>query len=517
MADREEKNRKRPNIVLFVSDHFRREALGHTGNKVNATPFLDTYAGTEAVSFKNTFCQNPVCVPSRCSFLSGRYPHIEGFRTMHHLQSEKDQNILRELKRSGYYVYFGGKNDVFKKEIPVQEYCDYRSDAFHEYNCIRDGIPLEEGFHPVLGRFTKEEVLDAEKEKEKARYEKQKRNYYSLYQGLMRTKNPLAVGYTGLEDAQIEDALRFIKEYKGEKPLCIYLSLMLPHPQYAATEEDYGAIDADKIELPVRLNEDQREMKASILEGLRKNHRLYEWEDIELKEFKHIYYAMIHHIDHNFSRLIEGLKEKGIYDDTDVLLFSDHGDYAGEYEVAEINQNTFEDVMTNIPLIIKPHKGIACTPRISEALTELTDVAVTVAELAGIELPESHFGISLLPLLNQEEEIRDAVFCEGGRLEQELHCTDGGHKPEALYWARTSVQESIPEHTKAIMIRDKDFKYIYRLYEKDEFYDLKNDPKEINNEIQNNNFTKKIAIMKERLLQFLVETADCVPKHRDER
>ncbi|RGT71626.1 sulfatase-like hydrolase/transferase [Mediterraneibacter massiliensis] len=517
MTNREKNTEKRPNIVLFVSDHFRREALGHTGNEVKATPFLDTYAGTEAVSFTHAFCQNPVCVPSRCSFLSGRYPHVEGFRTMHHLQSARDQNILRELKKAGYYVYFGGKNDVFKKEIPVNEYCDYRSDAFHEYNCIRDGVPLEAEFHSVLGKFTKEEILAAEKEKENSRYEKNKRNYYALYQGLMETDNPLAVGYTGLEDAQIEDALRFIKEYKGDRPLCIYLALMLPHPHYAATEADYRAIDADKIEIPVRLDEKQRKNKASILEGIRKNHRLYEWKDEELKEFKHMYYAMVHHIDHNFSRMITCLKEKGIYDDTDVLLFSDHGDYAGEYEIAEINQNTFEDVLTNIPLLIKPHKGIACTPRISEALIELTDVAITIAELTGIQLPESHFGISLLPLLEKEEEIRDAVFCEGGRLENEIHCTDGGHKPEALYWARTSVQESIPEHTKAVMIRDKEYKYIYRLYEGDEFYDLENDPKEMYNEIKNVHFEEKIAIMKERLLRFLIETTDCVPKYRDER
>ena len=119
----------------------------------------------------------------------------------------------------------------------------------------------------------------------------------------METDNPLAVGYTGLEDAQIEDALRFIKEYKGDRPLCIYLALMLPHPHYAATEADYRAIDADKIEIPVRLDEKQRKNKASILEGIRKNHRLYEWKDEEPVSYTHLF------IDKNIK---EGIKLKRI-------------------------------------------------------------------------------------------------------------------------------------------------------------------------------------------------------------
>jgi len=48
---------------------------------------------------------------------------------MHHLQSEKDVNLLMTLKKNGYHIYFGGKNDVFKEDVPLGLYCDYRSDA----------------------------------------------------------------------------------------------------------------------------------------------------------------------------------------------------------------------------------------------------------------------------------------------------------------------------------------------------------------------------------------------------
>jgi arylsulfatase A-like enzyme len=64
---------KRPNIVIFNPDHYRGEALAHAGNPCVRTPNLDRMAAEDGVSFTNTFCQNPVCVPSRCSFMSGWY------------------------------------------------------------------------------------------------------------------------------------------------------------------------------------------------------------------------------------------------------------------------------------------------------------------------------------------------------------------------------------------------------------------------------------------------------------
>ena len=56
---------KRPNIIIFNPDEMRWDTMGHMGNPAAVTPFLDRFAKTEAVSFSNAYCQNPVCVPSR--------------------------------------------------------------------------------------------------------------------------------------------------------------------------------------------------------------------------------------------------------------------------------------------------------------------------------------------------------------------------------------------------------------------------------------------------------------------
>lgn len=507
---------KRPNLLLFVSDHFRGDALHHQGCDAASTPNLDAIV-EEGISCSQAFCQNPVCVPSRCSFLSGNYPHVQGFRTMHHLQTSEDMNLLRELKNNGYHIYFGGKNDVFSKNVPLHDYCDYRSDAFTELNCLANNQPLPDGYHTVLHGFTSKDAKQAVLVKEQSRGKREDKSYYALYQGVVTSENTLEIGYQGAEDAQIQDAITYIQHYQGDAPLCIYLACMLPHPHYATTPSDFNQISSDKIEPCVRLSKEQRVKKPSMLNGLRNNQRLYQWSDEELLSFKQTYLAMIHHVDENFGKLVSALKEYNFYKDTAIFMFSDHGDYAGEYEIAEINQNTFEDVLTRVPLIIKPANTQKVNPGIRHGLVELLDIPATIAELCHFKLSAPHFGKSLVPLFTQDIEHRSSVHCEGGRRMDELHCMDAGHSPSNLYWARTIEQTKMPQHTKAVMIRTHEYKYIQRLYELDEFYDLTKDPKEMNNLIQDGAYQQEIASMKDALCAFLLETCDQVPYHRDER
>ncbi|WP_408011124.1 hypothetical protein ACJROX_12770 [Pseudalkalibacillus sp. A8] len=60
---------------------------------------------TEGLSFSQTYCQNPVCTPSRCSFMSGWYPHIKGNRTIFHMMQPEDPVLLRTLKEYSYFVW----------------------------------------------------------------------------------------------------------------------------------------------------------------------------------------------------------------------------------------------------------------------------------------------------------------------------------------------------------------------------------------------------------------------------
>ena len=104
----------RPNLLLFNPDQWRGDVLGHRGNPAAMTPNIDASVASDAVSFVNTFAQATVCTPSRCSFMTGWYPHVFGHRTMHHMLHgpEAEANLLRVLRRNGYFVWWGGKNDL---------------------------------------------------------------------------------------------------------------------------------------------------------------------------------------------------------------------------------------------------------------------------------------------------------------------------------------------------------------------------------------------------------------------
>ncbi|WP_245630333.1 sulfatase-like hydrolase/transferase [Amphibacillus sediminis] len=473
---------------MIVADQWRADSVGYDGNKVVQTPELDQLAN-EGVAFSNAYCQNPVCVPSRSSFLTGWYPHTNGYRTMHHLMGDDQPNLLKTLKNNGYHVYWGGRNDFLKIDADHSKYYSTRSDMFYEkFKAYRD------------------------KKKNSKDTVKEKPEFYTHAPGVKEK-----VVHPDVD--QIEDAIEFINtKGHGDDPFCIYLALALPHPPYTIEPEWFDKFDLEDIPDPIKLTEEQWSKKPSLIQGIYRNQNLYNLPDEELKKIKQIYYAMGTKLDHYIGNLVDTLKAQGVYDDTVFVFFSDHGDYTGDYQMVEKNQNTFEDCLTRVPLVIKPAKDIDFEPRKTDALVELIDVQATIMDLLGIEPEHTHFGKSLREVLTgKENEHRDVVFCEGGRLEGEAHAMDAGHTPDNEYWARTTEQEKMPQHTKAMMIRDHEYKYVYRLYEDDEFYDLKADPEERDNKIDDPLFSEKIQQFKNRMLRHFFETGDVVPFKQDKR
>ena len=152
------------------------------------------------------------------------------------------------------------------------------------------------------------------------------------------------------------------------------------------------------------------------------------------------------------------------------------------------------------------------------------DFSATVYDLTGIEPGYDHFGKSLLPILAGEtDEHRDAVFCEGGRRYGETQAMElesrSANNDTGLYSPRIRLQitDDEPYHTKAAMCRTKTHKYVQRLYEQDELYDLVADPMEETN-IADDPASQSVLIkLKERLLCWYMETCDVVHRKTDRR
>lgn len=495
---------KRPNIVFFVADQMRCDSLHHMGNEASVTPNLDNIL-EEGISFENAYCQNPVCVPSRCSFLTGLYPHTTGHRTMHYLQRHEDEpNILKEMKNNGYEVIWIGRNDVIPGDKIKTIYCD-------EYY---DGISFENKRDIVSNQFAK--MISSGGSKKITEEDMKDDNFYSFYIGKLKDNN----GYGKQDWNCIQSAIDYI-ERKGKsddgKPFFLYCTISFPHPPYACEDPWYSIINRDKL-LQRRPNISSLKDRASMLYGIESKQNLQSWSEERFNELRATYLAMVSRFDHQFGMICDKLKENHLYDDTNIFVYSDHGDYTGDYNITEKVQNCFENPISNVPLLIKPSKNIEVNPRKTKALAELLDLPATLADMCGFEISYTQFGKSLVHVINGDEEHKDAVFCEGGRIHGEEQAMEKGHGPDSPYWPRLSTQSSEgPEHTKAVMCRMGNIKYTMRLYEKDELYDLDKDPLELDNRIDDPEYKEIITQFKERILYYYMETTDFVPKGKDQR
>lgn len=488
----------RPHIVIFNPDQWRGDVLGHLGNPAAVTPNLDRMVNEDGVSFRYAFCQNPMCTPSRCSFMSGWYPHVRGHRTMTHMMQPDEPVLLKTLKDNGYFVWWGGKNDLVPGQNGYSGYCD-----------VKYSPPSEERTKPEL------------------RYPANWRgspagdNYYSFYAGRLEC-NPTAGEPTSGDWAMVRGAVDLVRRYDGDRPLCLYLPLTFPHPPYAVEDPWYSMIERGKVPscapIPKKIDRE-----PALYRVLRELQGMQEWTKERWAELRATYYGMCARVDHQFGMLMDALKDHGLYDDTAVFFFSDHGDFTGDYGVVQKADNVFPDGLVRVPFIIKPPEGTAVQPRVSEALVELIDFPATVEALTGIEPKHTHFGRSLLPVLSGKSDChRDAVFCEGGRRYGEKQCLGLELIPEPaednLYWSILKpFRTESPEIGKAVMLRTHEYKYIHRLYEQDELYNLRADPMETVNRIDDSQLAGVLAGLRERLMKFYLETADVVPFKIDKR
>lgn len=475
--------------MIINPDQMRADSMFHMGNPAAVTPHLDELS-REGISFSKAYCQNPVCTPSRCSFMSGWYPHVAGHRTMNHMMHGHEPVLLRRLKEHGYHVWMNQRNDL----LPAQEK-DYYKNYCSTYFEIRE--PLEE------------------LPKDNWRGRPGDKNYYSFYRGKIPE-------IRDVDEIWTDGAVDFIGSYEGEEPFCLFLPLLLPHPVYQVSEPYFSMIDRKKLPPRIRLPE-SLEGKSSMQRELRRLQSMQDWSEEEYDELRAVYLGMCSRVDDLTGRVIRALKDKGVYDDTAIFFFSDHGDYTGDYGLVEKVQNCFEDCLTNVPFLVKLPGDGQRRRGVCHELAELVDFYGTVEELAGLGAEHTHFGHSLLPFLEgREDQLREYVFCEGGFRKGEDHCreTGGAALPlaESLYYPRQLLQASDEMYNgKAAMYRSKRYKYIKRLYEEDEFYDLEEDPKEVHNRIRDERYKKEIEKMKDGLLNFYQDTCDVVPFGKDMR
>lgn len=212
--------KKRPNIIIFNPDEMRYDALHHMGSKAAITPNLDAITKHDAQSFSNAYCQNPVCVPSRCSFFTGLYPHVRGHRTMSYLLHPGEDSLLKELKDNGYYVWMNDRNDLTAAQI--DGWTESQANELFIPKSLKTPGPLKKYKGDLNGKF-----------------------FYSHFNGELGLDEN-GKNYTA-DDQAIDAAIERIMNPVDDRPQCIFLGLYYPHVPYQVENPYFSAIDRKKL------------------------------------------------------------------------------------------------------------------------------------------------------------------------------------------------------------------------------------------------------------------------------
>jgi arylsulfatase A-like enzyme len=470
------------NIIYVNPDEMRADALSCYGHPLAQTPHFDRLAA-EGTRWDQCHVQHTVCTPSRCSFMTGWYPHSAGHRTLWHPLQPHEPNTMRYLKEGGYEVHWLGKNDclapgAFESSV-TKIYGAGQGVAGSSQNVFQKGEP----------------------------------GYYSFLNTALDGPPRDAMFY--------ERAIEYIINRRvGDAPFFMFLATGFPHPIYHAPEPWHSMYDPD--DLPP--------LRPVVAEGKPDYHKLIrQYRDLEkvdesvLRKIMAVYLGMTSYVDHLLGQLLAALEETGQLEETAIIAFSDHGDWAGDYGLVEKWPSGLDDALTRVPLIARVPGG--ARGHVVEEPVELFDIVPTTLELAGIEARHTHYARSLVPQLRGAAgDPERAVFAEGGYDLHEPHCLEGkpsdgiAGNPDGIYYPKGMQQQEHPESVcRATMIRTATHKLVWRPHGVSELYDLAEDPCELRNVFDQPACAEVQRHLERRLLDWQVLTADAVPFEPDPR
>lgn len=484
---------KRPNILFIMTDQQRWDCLGANGNEQIRTPNLDRLAA-EGANFTHMFVQSPVCVPSRVSFFTGRYPHTHRNRVNYTPLSRREVLIQARLKGAGYKTASVGKLHYYPPTV-----LEAKRTGF-EFVDLHDGVSNLDRFSDYA-RWRKENDPQAESFR---------------YRALAKDIKPGANPFRAAIDDEFSDTTwvgrrtrHYLKVLANlEKPFFLFSSFWKPHSPFETCVPFDRMYDDVAIALPKpQTLDDIMQLPVPLQKLILRGRPRHDMDRERLMWIYRSYYGAISHIDREIGLILDVLKETGQAENTIVVFSSDHGDQLLEHGL--MGKNCFFEASVRVPLIIR-FPGRVKPGQYAE-LVESVDVLPTLFELAGLPEPYENQGRSLVPLIAGSDRNyipREAVFCEnvipevitGGTLD--------------FYFNKGQGIKGV-RHPDAKMVRTRRWKYNYYPEGYAELYDLKNDPHELRNLHGDKEFHEVEQEMKDRLLHWLVtagETDQIAPK-----
>ena len=198
---------------------------------------------------------------------------------MFHMLQPDEPVLLKYLKDSGYFVWWGGKNDLVPRQNGFADYCDVKYEADR---------PLRPNLHR-----TDEWRGDSDGD-----------NYYSFYAGKLDTGDEEV--YYDHDWAMVDGAVELIRNAPADQPLCIYLPLSFPHPPYGVEDPWYSQID--RASIPQRIPTPDWRKKPKLTAGIYDRQGMQGWSEERFTELRATYYGMCARVDAQFGRVVAALK-----------------------------------------------------------------------------------------------------------------------------------------------------------------------------------------------------------------
>ncbi|WP_442509213.1 sulfatase family protein [Novipirellula sp. SH528] len=405
----------RPNILFLLTDDQAYHTLGVTGNEQVKTPNIDTLA-RRGVIFDRHYDTTAICMGSRANIMSGMYEYKNGCNFMHGAMGTKQWSTSYPvlLKNAGYRVANAGK---FGFGVHDQKNLDKRG---------IEGTGVKDAFDLYLTKGGQCNYTTA-KNKGLDKYEQD---------------------HPHLTQALAAATIDFVRDsVKQGQPFCMTVGFKAPHKPFEP-DPQFDHVYQDTVwKKPGNYG---RQAGLHLAEQSRQDrqYRTY-WEESYSTDEKYqhtlrVYHQLIYGVDVAVGKLVEELKKLGIEDNTVIIYSSDNGYLMGAHGLG--GKTLPYEEGARAPLIIyDPRNPKSGTMRRTDSLSGNIDIAATILDVAGLDIPDVYDGKSLMPIVEDETvRVRDTlpiIQVFGQEATRCLSVINGQYK--YIYWYYTDEEQGM--------------------------------------------------------------------------
>lgn len=449
------------NVIWITTDHMRFENIAAHGNPTMVTPNLDRLV-RGGVSFANAFVQNPVCMASRCSFMTGLYPQQTGVTWNGHcLPQDFYPTVARVFGEAGYQTTQIGKLHFQPHEdndLDPRPRHDYGFDVFYlaeEPGCYEDAYMtwLRLAYSEHVDQFR----IPRSSSPSRPRNDPSQHFAYVI-------DAPWEASFSGWIATVADDYLS--QRHRRHAKQFMHLGFYAPHPPLNPTMEMFAPYVDVELPPPCYGEEEWLGVDAPFDRMLQMCHQ---WTDEQLLKYKRHFYAMVTGVDMAVGKVLARLEQNGELEDSLIVFCSDHGDMLGDHRMLGKGYQMYYDQVMRVPCVLYWPNGFGLRGVEVHGLIEMVDILPTLLELCGAHVPDMMVGHSYATDLME------------GRIPE-------GRKEVIAY----SIADSG-------MLRTADFKYCrFPVHGTEVLFDLRSDPQERRDVARNHRETRDS--MRDRML-----------------